>query len=127
MSEARERRKEERIRRIGEILAQRSGPVVFDEPIRLEAVPGLTEALDSLVTIPIAIDMIHAFLGRDDFDLEGFHRHILSSLTDRVIAFDDLPPLWNRSGRIVCIGLLHSFSFFIIEKLSSGRKGNGYG
>lgn len=99
MREARERRKEERIRRIGEILAQRSGPVVFDEPIRLEAVPGLTEALDSLVHLPIPIEVIHRFMGRDDFDLEGYQRHILSVLTDRMVGFDDLPPLLDQERK----------------------------
>jgi chromatin segregation and condensation protein Rec8/ScpA/Scc1 (kleisin family) len=99
MSEARERRKNERMRRIGELLAQRSGPVVFDEPILLESVPGLTEALNSLVNIPIPIEIIHRFLGRDDFDLEGFQRHILTCLGDSVIAFDDLPPLLDQERK----------------------------
>jgi hypothetical protein len=99
MAEARERRKIERIRRIGEILAQRSGPVVFDEPICLDAVPGLTDALNGFVNIPIPIEIIHRFMGRDDFDLEGFQQHILTSLGDSVTTFDDLPPLLEQERK----------------------------
>mgnify|MGYP001377214090 CR=1 FL=1 len=122
MSEARERRKNERMRRIGELLAQRSGPVVFDEPIRLETVPGLTEALNSLVNIPIPIEIIHRFLGRDDFDLEGFQRHILTFLGDSVIAFDDLPPLLDQERKdrvfrfITLVFLAHTQKIFLWQE-----------
>jgi chromatin segregation and condensation protein Rec8/ScpA/Scc1 (kleisin family) len=123
MNEARARRKEERMRRIGEMLAQRSDPLVFDEPIRLDAVQGLTEALNGLVNSPVPIEIIHAFLGREDFDLERFQNHILNSLGNTITSFDDLPPLLDeeRKNRVyMFIALVYLFHY---RKIILGQEG----
>ena len=102
MAESRERAREARMRRIGELLAAQSGPLLIEEQIELAAVPGLTEALDGFVSLPIPLELLQRFARRSDFDLHGYERHILAHI--RVIAtrFDAVPPLLDdhRKDRI---------------------------
>lgn len=93
MAESRERAREARMRRIGELLANRSGPLLTTEPIELTAVPGLTEALDGFVSLPIPLDLLQRFARRGDFDLRGYERHILAHTGTFASRFDAVPPL----------------------------------
>lgn len=99
MAEARERRREERMRRVGELLADRSGPLVMDEVVRLETIPGLTEALDGFVGSPIPVELLRRFARRSDFDLDGYQNHILIHLGWSTTAFDTIPPLLDNRRR----------------------------
>ena len=102
MVEARERAREARMRRIGELMAARSGPLVMEEPIDLAVVPGLTEALDGFVALPIPLELIQRFARRSDFDLHEYERHILRHTTPLVTRFDAILPLIedHRKDRI---------------------------
>jgi hypothetical protein len=93
MAEARRRRREERARRIAEMLANRSGNLLIDEPIELDAVPGLTEALNGLVSLPVPVDVLRAFMGRSDFDLDGYQRHVIAHLGLFRTDFEAIPAL----------------------------------
>jgi hypothetical protein len=102
VAEARERRRRERAQRIAETLADRSGPLMLDEPVRLEAVPGLEEALNGLVNSPIPVELLRAFLRGGDFDLDGYQRHVLSHLGLVATDFEAIPGLIDdrRKDRI---------------------------
>lgn len=102
MTESRERAREAHMRRIGELMAARSGPLMFDEPIELATVPGLTEALDGFVSLPIPLDLLERFARRSDFDLHEYERHILAHTGKLVGRFDAVPPLIpdHRKDRI---------------------------
>ncbi len=103
MVEARQRDREERIRRVGELLASRSGPLGMEEPVRLDAVPGLTEALDSFVGSPIPVELLRRFAARSDFDLDKYQHHILAHIGWSATGFDQIPPLLdNRRRDLVC-------------------------
>lgn len=102
MAESRERAHEARMRRIGELLAARSGPLLIEQPIELGTVPGLTEALDGFVNLPIPLDLLQRFARRSDFDLHEYERHILVHTGAFATRFDAVPPLIedHRKDRI---------------------------
>ncbi len=102
MAEARRRRREERARHIAEMLANRSGNLLIDRPIELDAVPGLTEALNGLVSLPVPVEVLRAFMGRSDFDLDGYQRHVIVHLGLFRTDFGAIPALIDdeRKDRI---------------------------
>ena len=60
----------------------------MEEPVRLDKVPGLTDALDAFVGSPIPIELLRRFAARSDFDLGGYPHHILAHIES---AFIDRP------------------------------------
>ncbi len=116
MAEARQRRREERMRRIGELLASQSGPLVIEEPMRLDTVPGLTEALDGFVGSPIPAEILRRFAARSDFDLDGYQNHILAHIGGSATAFETIPPLMNNRRRDLV------FRFIAAIYLAHGRQ-----
>ena len=99
MAEARQRRREERMRRVGELLASQSGPLMMEEPVRLDTIPGLTDALDGFVGSPIPVELLRRFAARSDFDLDGYQRHILAHIGWSATSFDQIPPLLDNRRR----------------------------
>jgi len=116
MSEARQRDREDRMRRIGELLANQSGPLVMDEPVRLDTVPGLTEALDGFVSSPIPVELLRRFAARSDFDLDGYQHHILAHIGWSATSFDQIPPLLENKRRDLV------FRFIAAIYLAHGRQ-----
>jgi len=116
MVEARRHRREERSRRIAEMLANRSGDILIDRPIELDAVPGLTEALNGLVSLPVPAEVLRAFMGRSDFDLDGYQRHVIAHLGLFRIDFEAIPALIEdqRKDRI--------FRFIAVIFLAHARR-----
>ena len=98
MAEARRRRRQERQRRVAEILASRSGEIVLDQPVLLDDVPGLTDTLDRFVGSPLSPELLRSFMRRSDFDLDRYQDHILRHLRSFVTCFDEIPPL-RENGR----------------------------
>ena len=116
MAEARQRDREERMRRIGELLASQSGPLMMEEPVRLDTVPGLTDALDGFVGSPIPVELLRRFAARSDFDLDGYQQHILAHIGWSATSFDQIPPLLdNRRQDLV-------FRFIAAIYLSHARQ-----
>lgn len=93
MAEARRREKQRRMRRIAELLASRSGDLVIDQTVCLEAVPGLTEALDGFVGTAFPVEMLRRFAGRSDFDLDRYQCHIMAHVGAFRTDFDAIPAL----------------------------------
>lgn len=75
------------------MLANRSEPIIHDQPLKLDTVPGLTEALDCLVNSPIPADLVRRFINRPEFDLNRYESHVLAHLRLAPVAFDDIPAL----------------------------------
>jgi len=99
MAEARQRRREERMRRVAEMLAARSGPVALDGPLQIDAIPGLTEALDSFVGLPIPAEVLVRFAHRSDFDLDRYQRHVLAHASRGVAGFEAISGLIEDARR----------------------------
>lgn len=93
MAEARERRRRERMRRVAERQANRSGVLSLVEPVQLDAIPGLTEVLDSLVGVPIPAELVQGLIRRSDFDLSRYEDHILGHLGGIATTFEAISPL----------------------------------
>jgi hypothetical protein len=116
MAEARQRGREERMRRIGELLASQSGPLMMEEPVRLDTVPGLTDALDGFVSSPIPVELLKRFAARSDFDLDDYQHHILAHIGWSATSFDQIPPLLDNRRRDLV------FRFIAAICLAHGRQ-----
>lgn len=93
MAEARQRRHDEHMRHVGEMLADRSEPLILDDPPQLDAIPGLAEALDGFVGSPIPVELLRAFIRNTEFDLDCYQQHIMAHVGTFTCDFEDVPAL----------------------------------
>jgi len=121
MAESRERKKQlrEQVREM--LAASRSGALHLPEA-ELSSVPGLTDALNSLVIGPQ-----EAFSWDPDkgFDLKRYESHIQAHIRDFPICLDDLPPLAenarkDRIWRFIAIIFLAHFG--LIDVWQDGQE-----
>lgn len=89
MAESRERRRELR-ERVRQMLAETRSGTVQPEPVALESVPGLLEALNALtqgLVSPVALPR------NEGFSLSRYQTHIQAHLLPHPIALHEIPPL----------------------------------
>jgi hypothetical protein len=113
MAEARQRRRQQKTERAERAVVERS-PRVVPGPADPGAVPGLTEALNSL-TLDAAPETVER--AKAQFDLHRCEQHVLANLAaGEAVPFDDLPGLdeGDRLERvwlfIAVVFLMHSGS-----------------
>jgi len=78
---------------VGEILADRSRPLILDDPPQLDVIPGLAEALDGFVGSPIPVELLRAFIRNGEYDLDRYQQHILAHVGTFTCDFEDVPAL----------------------------------
>ena len=93
MAESRQRRQElrERVREM--LAASRSRDLVLT-PADLAVVPGLIDALNSLIG---GLEPLTLWLPRDGIDLLRYESHLQAHIGPIAVRFDDLPPLSENS------------------------------
>jgi hypothetical protein len=94
-SRDRARKKREEVRRL--LAGSRSDTLILLQEPNLEAIPGLTEALDGF--IGIRIGCLKDFLSNPDFSMDDYRNHILSVIGTGSMLFSDIPPLVGESRR----------------------------
>ena len=95
MAESRERNKRQQERTCA-MAAETRSEVVAPPAANLESVPGLAEALDSLVAVPEMAAWLPLATG---FDLSRYQTHLEEHIGPIEVYFDDLPPL-NDNARL---------------------------
>jgi len=93
MAESRKRKREQR-EYLGRVAAENRSDALEPPAADLDAIPGLVEALNSLVTVP---DMNVWIPFAKGFDLNRYQKHIQAHLGQYETQFDDIPALENNS------------------------------
>ena len=94
MAESRERKRAEQESAPPILITPRSN-YLQPAPTHLAAVPGLSEALDGLVSAPELMAWLP--LMREGFDLNRYQAHLQAHIRPFEVCFDDLPPLEDNA------------------------------
>jgi len=94
-SRDRARKKREEVRRL--LAGSRSDNLILLQEPKIEAIPGLTEALDGFIGTDIGY--LRDFLSGPDFSMNNYRDHILSIIGKSSRLFSDIPPLTGESRR----------------------------
>jgi hypothetical protein len=95
VAESRERKKEQR-ERVRQMLAECRSSDLPIEAVKLESVPGLVEALNSLVS---EIDENVKIELRDEFDLKRYEKHVLRHLQRNPVELEQIPALIENARK----------------------------
>jgi hypothetical protein len=97
MQESRDRvrKQREEVRRL--LAGSRSDTLILLQEPKIEAIPGLVEALDGF--IGTNMEVLKNFLSNPDFNMEDYRSHILSIIGMGSRLFSDIPPLLRDSRR----------------------------
>ena len=100
MAEHRRRKAQQQRLFVETLINARTGHVILP-PADLDGLPGLTEAINEL-TAKHDEDSIRGPLADQRFDLAKYERHVIASITDSPVDFDDISPLLEslRKDRI---------------------------
>jgi len=95
VNESRQRKKEQR-ERVRQMLAECRSNDLPMEAVKLESVPGLVEALNSLVS---EIDENVKVELRDEFDLKRYEKHVLRHLQKFPVDLEQIPALIENARK----------------------------
>ena len=95
VNESRQRKKEQR-ERIRQMLAECRSNDLHMEAVQLESVPGLVEALNSLIS---EIDENVKVELRDKFDLKRYEKHVLKHLQKNPVELEQIPVLIENARK----------------------------
>jgi len=95
VTESRQRKKEQR-ERVRQMLAECKSNNLRLEAVQLESVPGLVEALNSLVS---EIDEGVQVELRDKFDLKRYEKHVMKHLQKFPLSLEQIPPLIENARK----------------------------
>jgi hypothetical protein len=95
VAESRERKKEQR-ERVRQMLVECRSSDLPIEAVKLESVPGLVEALNSLVS---EIDENVKIELRDEFDLKRYEKHVLRHLQRNPVELEQIPALIENARK----------------------------
>jgi hypothetical protein len=95
VAESRQRRKELK-ERVCKMLAESRSANLPLQGIDLSAIPGLTEALNSLTSATVENFEIES---RNEFNLKCYEDHIQAHIQDFPVTLEEIPPLSEKSGR----------------------------
>ena len=76
-----------------QIISSRSDVYYPEEAVKLDEIEGLTETLNSFIESPIPESLIRFYLKSEEFDMEKYKSHILSSFEGNEMFFDEIPVL----------------------------------
>jgi hypothetical protein len=89
MSESRQRKKQQR-ERVRQMLAESRSAVLTLQPVDLNSMPGLVDALNSLTA---GLETASAIEYHDQFDLKRYETHIEAHIQHFPVNLSDIPPL----------------------------------
>ena len=76
-----------------QLVSSRSDVYYPEEMVKLDKIDGLTETLNSFINSPIPESLIRFYLKSEEFDMEKYKSHILSSFEGYEMFFDEIPVL----------------------------------
>ena len=126
MRESRERKRQKR-EAIQQLLAgSRSAPLQFSESPTIETIPGLDQALNGFVNIPIPISLFLSADGRPRFDMHLYRQHIRDLAAGCVVHFEGISTLipdtrLDRIFRFITIIFMQQDGEIEIQQDFSGK------
>ena len=139
MRESRNRKRKQKSQRHQRLILARSRRVLPDTEPRLDDVPGLSDALDSLAELPLPRELITRYLDDPEWDMTRYRAHILENTGYYEALFDRIPPLLEDARRdrifrfVACVFMCHEGEvrlvqqddMLVIERNEPDREGQG--